>query len=95
CESLDSTGGWLSASRFKRCAYSMNSGVIFLTGLMMYVIAAISFYHVKNDKLDAITRAITSTSTMTSQNFDVIRKYPSCTSIENNASGDGSSVAAD
>ncbi|MQU06708.1 autotransporter outer membrane beta-barrel domain-containing protein, partial [Pseudomonas helleri] len=25
-ESLDSTGGWLSASRFKRCAYSMNSG---------------------------------------------------------------------
>ncbi|MEW7377995.1 hypothetical protein AB2S22_27985, partial [Pseudomonas putida] len=26
CESLDSTGGWLSASRFKRCAYSMNSG---------------------------------------------------------------------
>ncbi|WP_228392800.1 hypothetical protein, partial [Pseudomonas helleri] len=26
-ESLDSTGGWLSASRFKRCAYSMNSGV--------------------------------------------------------------------
>lgn len=69
--------------------------VIFLTGLMMYVIAAISFYHVKNDKLDAITRAITSTSTMTSQNFDVIRKYPSCTSIENNASGDGSSVAAD
>ncbi|WP_218060850.1 hypothetical protein, partial [Pseudomonas defluvii] len=28
CESLDSTGGWLSASRFKRCAYSMNSGPI-------------------------------------------------------------------
>ncbi|WP_228392798.1 hypothetical protein, partial [Pseudomonas helleri] len=28
CESLDSTGGWLSASRFKRCAYSMNSGII-------------------------------------------------------------------
>ncbi|MGP8715841.1 hypothetical protein, partial [Pseudomonas aeruginosa] len=27
CESLDSTGGWLSASRFKRCAYSMNSGL--------------------------------------------------------------------
>src|SRR5471032_2927314 len=26
CESLDSTGGWLSASRFKRCTYSMNSG---------------------------------------------------------------------
>ncbi|WP_218577033.1 hypothetical protein, partial [Pseudomonas sp. FSL R10-2398] len=31
-ESLDSTGGWLSASRFKRCAYSMNSGAYKLSG---------------------------------------------------------------
>lgn len=69
--------------------------VIFLTGLMMYVIAAISFHHVKNDNLDVITRAITTTSTMTAQNFEVMRKCPSCTSIEINISEDGSSVAAD
>ncbi|WP_228394477.1 hypothetical protein, partial [Pseudomonas helleri] len=34
CESLDSTGGWLSASRFKRCAYSMNSGSFINSGNM-------------------------------------------------------------
>src|SRR3546814_3368672 len=31
CSSDLSTGGWLSASRFKRCAYSMNSGLITLS----------------------------------------------------------------
>ncbi|WP_235436969.1 hypothetical protein, partial [Pseudomonas fluorescens] len=43
CESLDSTGGWLSASRFKRCAYSMNSGRLILGDIAIPRIAPIFF----------------------------------------------------
>ncbi|WP_228394464.1 hypothetical protein, partial [Pseudomonas helleri] len=41
-ESLDSTGGWLSASRFKRCAYSMNSGLVPVPAHLIFSIVAIT-----------------------------------------------------